>query len=359
MSINPRRVARDILVKLDRGPLDLQRAIADAFPDGASSRDRALASELVWGVARWRYRLDALLRKATGRRVKELDRSARALLRMGLYQLEYLDRVPASAAVNETVCLAGNNRRLKGFINGVLRRCAEQMPTLDDGGAPARLLGQSASLPPWLAERWWQRYGEAGATARAHQANTPARLTLRLNTAACSMDDYLSRLAGMGLEAHASQRVAGAVCLSRFYPVTELPGYDDGWIYVQDEASQWVGQLLAAQPGERVLDACAAPGGKTTQLSAAVGPDGQVVAVEIDPARIPRLQENLTRLHADNVHLVTGDLATLSAAGLCPAQAGAWRGSDSHAGQPQYGPHVYCQPADRRPARPVLHPPAH
>jgi 16S rRNA (cytosine967-C5)-methyltransferase len=312
---DPRRAAYRILYRLDQGPLDLSAALDAALSEGEwDPRDRRLAAELAYGVARWRYRLDFALRTATGRRVKDLDRAARTLLRLGAYQLAFTDRIPAPAAVDETVRLAGRDPRLRGFVNGVLRRWArEGVPEPPaDGDAPAPRLG----LPDWLARRWRAALGATGAEARARHANTPAPLTLRVETARTTPDALAKALRAAGLTVTPSNVLPDALRVTGDRAVAAFPGYGEGWFYVQDEASQLVGRLVGARPGERVLDACAAPGGKTGQLAAAVGEAGEVVAVERDPGRIARLRDNLERLGLTHVKVVEGDAAELDDAAL-------------------------------------------
>jgi 16S rRNA (cytosine967-C5)-methyltransferase len=291
---DPRRAAYRILYRLDQGPLDLSAALDAALSEGEwDPRDRRLTTELAYGVARWRYRLDFALRAATGRRVKDLDRAARTLLRLGAYQLAFTDRIPAPAAVDETVRLAGRDPRLRGFVNGVLRRWARE------------------GVPDWLARRWRAAHGPDGAEARARHANTPAPLTLRVETARTTPDALAQALRAAGLTVTPSRVLPDALRVAGDRAVAAFPGYREGWFYVQDEASQLVGRLVGARPGERVLDACAAPGGKTGQLAAAVGEAGEVVAVERDPGRIARLRDNLARLGLTRVKVVEGDAAEL------------------------------------------------
>jgi len=284
-----------------------------AFREGAwDSRDRGLAAELTRGTARWRHRLDYAIRQRTGRPLKDLDRSVRTLLRLGAYQLLFLSRIPASAAVNETVHLAGDRRR-RDFVNGVLRALArEGEPPLPPGGVER--LAVEWSLPRWLAERWWQQHGPEGAALRAENAARTPALTLRLTASDSSpgqREDYIARCAAMGVAAEAVEFLPDAVRLPDAAPVADLPGYAAGEFVVQDAASQLAGLLGGARPGEQVLDACAAPGGKCAGLAAAVGPGGSVLAVERDAGRIRRLSINLERLRLKQVTVLEADAASL------------------------------------------------
>jgi len=305
----PRRAALDALVRLDKGPVDLQAALDGAFTPAWLPRDRRLATELTFGTARWRYRIDPVIKSLTGRRVKDLDRPTRALLRLGVYQLMFMDRTPAPVAVSETVALSAPGRR-RGFVNGVLRKAASgEWPPLP--ADPTAHFAAEYSLPPWLAQRWLQRYSPEVAQDRAEQVNRTAPLTLRVNTERTSREALLAQLREAGYKVREGLHSPNALSLKG--AVRDLPGYHDGHFYVQDEASQWVADLLAAQPGERVLDACAAPGGKATQLASQVGADGRVVALERDDGRMKRLRDNIARLGLQNIQVIQGDATQVSA----------------------------------------------
>lgn len=249
---------------------------------------------------------------ATGRRAKDLDRRARTLLRLGVYQLAFT-RVPARAAVHSTVALGGGDAKRRGFVNGVLRALARD--GVPEPPADVDHLGPRTGLPDWLARRWLERLGPEGAEALARHANTPAPLTLRVNAARITPEDLTARLEAAGLEVTPSAWVPEALRVAGHGAVREIPGYAEGLWYVQDEAGQLVARLVGARPGERVLDACAAPGGKATQLAATVGNKGEVVALEPDPGRLERLEANVRRLGAANVRVVKGDLGSGPPAG--------------------------------------------
>jgi 16S rRNA (cytosine967-C5)-methyltransferase len=303
---NPRRAALDLLERLDRGPLDLSAGLDRALSKGQwDPRDRRLAAELTYGVARWRFRLDWVIRRATGRHAKDLDRRARTLLRLGVYQLAFT-RVPAPAAVHSTVALAGGDAGRRGFVNAVLRALARD--GVPEPPTDAKHFAVRHGLPDWLAARWLERLGPDGAEALARHANAHAPLTLRVNTTRIASEALSDRLEAAGLEVTPSAWAPDALRVAGHVPVREIPGFAEGLWYVQDEAGQMVARLVGARPGERVLDACAAPGGKATQLAAAVGDKGEVVAMEPAAGRLERLSANVLRLGAANVRVVRGDL---------------------------------------------------
>jgi 16S rRNA (cytosine967-C5)-methyltransferase len=255
-----------------------------------------------------------VIRRATGRHAKDLDRRARTLLRLGIYQLAFMDRIPAPAAVHATVALAGGDAGRRGFVNAVLRALARD--GVPEPPADAAHFGPRFGLPDWLAARWLERLGPEGAEALARHADAPAPLTLRVNTTRIAPEDLADRLEAAGLEVTPSAWVPDALRVAGHVPVREIPGYAEGLWYVQDEAGQLVARLVGARPGERVLDACAAPGGKATQLAAAVGDKGEIVALEPDAGRLERLAANVLRLGAANVRVVRGDLGEGSPPGV-------------------------------------------
>lgn len=273
------------------------RTIPDALSQSGQEKlpaaDQALAQEIVYGTVRWLPRLEYLLTKLLQQPVKNTDGEVLAVLLIGLYQLCFL-RVPDHAAVNETVALAGAMKKpwARGLINGVLRtfiRERETRLTQADGD----LVGRTAH-PPWLANairRDWP--AQASAVFDANNCRPP--LTLRVNATRCNRADYLLRLNSIGVEAIATPHTASGVTLDAPIDVSLLPGFAEGDVSVQDGAAQLAAPLLDPQPGERVLDACAAPGGKTTHMLELQAKLASLVALDIDQARLAQIRENLQR----------------------------------------------------------------
>lgn len=254
----------------------------------------ALARELTYGVLRWQPRLAAIVALLLERPLRARDADVQALLMVGLYQLREL-RVPDHAAVHATVGVAGALGKpwAKGLANGVLRsylRGADEIERRLESDQPARW-----AHPQWLIERvrrdWpqdWQRVLEAG--------NQRPPMTLRVNVRRIERQAYLRELEAAGLQAAADPTAAQAVTLASPCEVGALPGFGQGLVSVQDAAAQQAARLLSPRPGDRVLDACAAPGGKTAHLLE-LAPDGcEVTAVDIDAERLARVRETLRRL---------------------------------------------------------------
>ena len=270
---------------------DLPRALVRERDQLQDERDRALVTELTTGTLRWLAALDYLIVRTSGRPTRRLDPEVLAVLRLGAYQLLYLDRIPASAAVNESVTLAKRvgKASASGLVNAVLRRVADaaNRPALPrdpgpDGSRAAQLsyLSVTGSHPAWLAQRWLDRVG--------FNNRAPA-LTLRANRLRTTVRDLSRRLAEHGVETAPTRWARDGLSVVTGTPLrTPLAG--QGLFVVQDEASQLVAELVAARPGERVLDACAAPGGKTTALAAGLRERGLVVAAELRSPRVRLLQ---------------------------------------------------------------------
>ncbi|MEN8159861.1 MAG: 16S rRNA (cytosine(967)-C(5))-methyltransferase RsmB [Myxococcota bacterium] len=278
------------------------------------ARDRAFATELVYGTLRWRGRLDFLLGHATDRPLAELEPGVRTLLRLGAYQILFCDSVPTAAAVDQTVRSARvlGASRAAGLVNAVLRRMAQRateipLPTLADD--PLAHLEHALALPRWLAERWLADYGSAEAAALAEASNAVPPLTARANLGRTSRDALLAKVRARFPDARACDFAPAGVVLGHGGQPGADPAFVEGLFTVQDEASQLVAELLDPQPGERVLDACAAPGTKTTAIAERVGPGGLVVATDRSERRLALVGRAARRLGLENVTALRRDAA--------------------------------------------------
>jgi 16S rRNA (cytosine967-C5)-methyltransferase len=281
-----------------------------------SEQERRLAHELTQGVTRRRLTLDWYLSQLLREPIAKLTPAIRNILRLGAYQLLFLERVPAAAAVNESVKLAHGygHAGVAKLVNGVLRTLGRQKDTLEPpqfADAPIDALESRYSLPRWLAERWHGAYGAEAEALGAWSIKPPA-LALRTNTLQVSADKLEEALTGAGV-AHSPSPVAPeGFRLQGSVDVTALPGYNEGWWYVQDEGAMLVSRCVAPQPGETVIDVGAAPGGKTTHLAQLMDNQGEVWAVDSHGGRLKRLEENCRRLGVTNVKVAERDGADLS-----------------------------------------------
>ena len=261
--------------------------------------ERGLLTELFYGVLRHLRQLDFLIAQL---REGALDERTRNLLRAGLYQIFHL-RVPAHAAVNETVSMAGPTR---GLVNAVLRRALREQEGLSQRLA-AQPLAVRESHPDFLVDRWTTQFGAESAEALCRLNNTPSENFFRVNTLKTSLE----RLLELQPDAFVQDAARGVLKLRRI-PAEWL---DSGWGYVQDPSTLLAPDLLDPQPGERVLDACAAPGGKSTYLAQKMGGRGRVMACDLYDSRIRRLKENVARLGTISVRVHLLDFLLVPEAG--------------------------------------------
>jgi 16S rRNA (cytosine967-C5)-methyltransferase len=309
MSASARQLAWSVLERVERdrafADLALHAALRDA---GLARRDRAFATELVYGTLRLRGRLDAALEQVLDRPLRKIEPPLRQLVRLGAYQLMALPGARAAAAVDESVKLVkqGELARASGLVNAVLRALARavendalRFPSLAED--PLGHLCQWLSLPRWLAERWLAELGPQAAAALAETCLGPPPRSVRV--AARADRDALARELGGQPTRFAPRGITG---LARD-PVSQ-PAFARGEISVQDEASQLVPLLLGAGSGDVVVDCCAAPGAKTAQLVEQVGERGEVIALELHAARLGLIRRALERTGARNVRVLQRDV---------------------------------------------------
>jgi 16S rRNA (cytosine967-C5)-methyltransferase len=270
----------------------------DVFPDrllDEAAEDRGFVMEMVYGVVR-RYRaLDAVRARWAE---KKPAPPVHAVLLVGLYQLLEMDHVETYAAVHETVAAAKQvgGQRCANFVNAVLRRVAG-----DVAGARAFLARQPPAVrwshPDPLVERWQRRYGAEAAEALCRWNNEPPRVALRLNAGRVSLADFRARLRDLGIAASPHPaRPHDMLELEAGVPVTRLPGFHQGWVTVQDPSTLLAVDMMEVLPGQRVLDVCSAPGGKTMALAERMGGTGWLLALDADGRRLQRVKENAARL---------------------------------------------------------------
>ncbi len=286
-SQNPRLAAVQSLAAVMQG-----RSLADASPEGLSGPERAYWQSLTYGCLRYLPRLQLILKRLLNKALKNKDADIQALLLLGLYQLDQ-QQAAEHAAVNETValCKALNKSQFTGLCNALLRQFIRERQQIDQ-----KLRGNPSyrfAAPTWLIKQqqqdWPQHYREL---LDAH--NQPGPMSLRVNQRHHSRAQYLELLSQAGIEARASELASHSIVLTQPMAVQQLPGWEQGWVAVQDEAASLAGELLTLSSGMRVLDACAAPGGKTCHLLERA--DLQLLALDSNPERLPRVAENLSRL---------------------------------------------------------------
>lgn len=300
-----RRAAFDALVALESGT-DLPSAIAAARHSLTEPRDHALLTELVTGTIRQRRAIDYQLSQRSSRPMARLDAAVLATLRLGAFQLLYLDRVPVSAVVDDGVSLTkrAGKTSAAGLVNAVLRALARDKDglTWPEGNGP-EALSVRFSHPEWLVARWLGRYGEDATIAWLAFNNQAPKLCLAANGQRITRDALRSRLENEGVRTEPTARAPRGLTVVDGHPLAG-PAFRDGDFVVQDEASQLVADLGSIRPGGRALDLCASPGGKTVGLAERVGPDGMVVACDVRPRRVRLLRSTIKRCRLDRVAVV-------------------------------------------------------
>ena len=327
---NPRQLAFIALRAVHQG------AYADAALDkvlrGAdlSAVDRRLVTELVYGSVRRQRSLDALINQLAQKTADQQPPDLRTILHLGLYQLRYQERIPASAAVNTTVQLAKDNGfpGLAGFVNGLLRQYSRLAADERQGEessvhpvtdplqlpeAPVERLGILYSYPNWIVELWLEQLGLTETEQLCEWMNQSPVLDLRVNRLLTEIDEVEAALQSAGVLVRRVPHLPQALRLiGSTGPIQQLPGFDKGWWTVQDSSAQLVTHLLNPQPNEVVIDACAAPGGKTTHIAELMRDTGTLWACDRAASRLRKLQENTKRLQLQSIQICIGDSRNLS-----------------------------------------------
>ena len=301
---NPRWIALQVMLRL----FEQGRSLDDIFNSDwfrsltVSRRDLGLSRELAFGLCRWHHVLSPLLKQRLQKPIRARDRDIEIILLMGLYQLLVM-KTEAHAAVNETVKLAHAQKKkwASGLVNAILRTVIREQTVCDD-----KL--QARAYPDWMIARieadWGDQAGEV-----LLQGNQRPPMTLRVDSERCGVEEMLARLAEQGIGASQHARVGTAIVLDSPCDVAQLPGFDAGQLSVQDAAAQIAASLLDCDSGARVLDACAAPGGKTAHLLQRY-PNIVVDALDSSDSRLERLRQNLQRI-GHKARILVADAADL------------------------------------------------
>jgi len=314
MAADARASALEILRRVETGDAYASVLLRTS---GTSGRDMALTTELVYGVLRRRMWLDHLIGSFSSRPLKEIDFALLLILRLAVYQILFLDRVPDHAAVNEAVrsarTVARGGRTGAAFVNGLLRtmiRKRSRIPAPPDPARakdPAAALALSGSHPEWLVRRWVGRFGLEETQRLIAAANAPASQALRANRLRTTSSDLAARLSAEGVRTRPSAVLPDFLIVEEGSP-QRTRAFDEGLFYIQDEAAGLVVAMVGATARMTILDACAAPGGKATALAEMLGAEGLVVAGDRHPARLRLLTQNAKRLGV-RCAIVAADMA--------------------------------------------------
>ena len=312
MTAPARTAAFHALRAIDSESDDLTTALATSRAHLEDERDRGLAAEIVTGTLRWQRSLDHLATHFASRALGKIDRDVLTILRLSLYQLLHLDRVPASAVVDDAVNLARSARKVSatGFVNAVLRTTLRERHRLplpprpedpSDSEAALAYLGITLSHPEWLVSRWLARYGFDACERWVRFNNGTPALTLRANRLSATRDDVAAALGEDAIETEPTRYAPDGLTVVSGNPLRREA---DGSYFVQDEASQLVPLMVGARPGERILDLCASPGGKTLAMAADMAGTGSIVACDVRQKRIDLLRQTVRLSGAVGVDVV-------------------------------------------------------
>lgn len=298
---NVRDAALSILLAVDKNQaysnLLLHQTIEKYKID---AKDRGLLTEITYGTLQHKLTLDYYLEPFIRGKV---DLWVRWLLRMSLYQMEYLTRIPAHAAVNEAVEIAKRrgHKGIASMVNGILRSILRQgIPSTADIKNPVERLSIETSHPHWLVERWVESYGLDETAAMLHENNIPPVQTVRVNTTRATVKEVLVSLEAEGVKAQQSDMIPECIHLTNG-TAARTTAFKEGLITIQDESSMMPANVLAPQPGMKVLDMCAAPGGKTTHIAELMDNQGSILAMDLHPHKLDLIDENTARLGLDIV----------------------------------------------------------
>ena len=319
MSSTVRHAALQILRTVQAQRLDLANALAQIRPKLIDKRDRALVTEIVVGTLRWRAKLDFIIQKASSRSLDRIDRDLLDLLRLSAYQLLHLDRVPPHAVVHEAVNLAAQlgKKSAAPFVNAVLRTIERTMESQQLPARPNDLektdrsqildyLSITQSHPRWLMERWCQRHGADSTIMWTVFNNAVAPITLRVNRLKRSATELANELLVCGIKTRPSTWSPHALVITRGNP-QDSPLASQGLFWQQDEASQLIGELVTAQPGDQILDTCAAPGGKALIIATHMKDRGLVITADVRRARTSLLATTLKEFRTQSTRVVRLD----------------------------------------------------
>lgn len=278
--------------------------------------DRSLVHALVYGVLRWQGRLDWVIGQLTARD-RRIDPMVRNILRLGLFQIQFMQRIPSSAAVNSSVELSkrGGRKWAAGFVNGVLRQAIRQADHIlwpDATEDPVNFFAARHSFPGWLIARWIDRWGRQGTDDLCRAVNTIPTVTLRTNTLRVSRHKLMEAVTAEAQSVQKTLYSPEGIAVTHFNrPLTRWEAFQSGWFQVQSEAAQLIGHYLAPRPGERLWDVCAGLGTKTAQLAELMQNHGQILATDLYANKLNRLKSELTRLGITIVQCNQLDLMSL------------------------------------------------
>lgn len=307
---NIRELTLTTLLDIEKGNYKLDSIFEN---NKLNIKDLHLLKELIWGVCRYKLTLDWYIKQVSDYKIEKMPVKLINILRIGFYQILFLDKIPDYAAVNESVNLMkkyGHCGHVK-LVNGILRNLIRKKDSLvkpETISSPADYLVFNFSLPQWLIDRWLSRYGFEFTKALASAIKNPHPLTLRVNTLQISTDELKTKLIDTGLDVYNGIFPETLIMEKGFSQgLKDIYGYNEGYWYVQDIGSVFVSKILDPKPYETILDICAAPGGKTTHIAQLMENKGEIISIDNSKTRMNKLLENSVRLKIDIIQPIVAD----------------------------------------------------
>ena len=268
--------------------------------------DKAFITELVYGTIKWRLSIDSIIQQFSSIKLKKISPWIMNILRLGVYQLFYMDRIPPSAACNESVGLAKKygHSASSGFVNAILRniiRNKDKIKYPDKINEPIRYLSVKYSHPEWMVKAWLERFGPEFTESLLDSNNQIPEFSLRVNTLKITKDKLIEYFCETGVEAEAGKHITEAVVIRNPSSIAKLDAFKNGWFQVQDESSMLVARVLDPKPGELIMDVCSAPGGKSTHIAQLMEDRGTVISRDIHEHKIKLIEDSVKRLGINSI----------------------------------------------------------
>lgn len=314
MENNARQLAYDVLMDIQQNGAYANLALDKALlRSNLNKNDRRLATELVYGCTKMQLHLDQIIKAYCD--LKKVDKKTLMLLRMAVYQIEYLEKIPEHAILNETVEISKKvGLHSDKFINGVLRSILREEKMVvwpNKRKQRNQYIAKWYSFPQWLVDSWVKEYGFADTEKLCEYFNSPAQTWVRVNTLKSSADEIKSAFDNLNVNYVQHPQLPEAFCVKSLQKIKQSSLFKQGKIIVQDLSAMLPALILNPEKDMNVLDMCAAPGGKTTYLSAIMNNSGSIMACDLHPHRVELIEHNVQRLGVKNVHCYTGDATAL------------------------------------------------
>ncbi|MBU9712464.1 16S rRNA (cytosine(967)-C(5))-methyltransferase RsmB [Evansella tamaricis] len=302
---NVREAALDVLIKIEKNQAYSNLLLNETIKQSkVLEKDVPLLTELVYGTLQYKRTLDFYLSTFSKKTLNKLDLWVLILLRMSLYQMVYLDRIPDRAAIHEAVQIAKKrgHQGISGMVNGILRSIQrEGLPNIDSIEDPVEKMAVGTSHPTWLISRWLDQYGSERTELMAKANLQHPTYSARVNLLKGSVVDAILSLEQDGIESKKSDQIPESIIITKG-SIIGTKAFKEGWLTIQDEGSMLVAHALSPEKDQMVLDACAAPGGKSTHLSERMQNTGKIISLDIHKHKVGLIEQQANRLGLTNIH---------------------------------------------------------